>query len=479
MKPRRLIAAFLLAAAIEVREAVVVRAHRGSSNSTSAVRRFGPKHCVLIERSQSGSCTIRTDCHGQDTSSLEYAFDCWSANGDIFRHSYGRGGFGEHEQFDTEVQCAQCHPPDEPSQPVKAAKSVSVAKAALQTKAAQHPLTPLFSPSARAAGSIEATEHHKIRDEAPRVAGGLGDLATRVTKAQPEPAVSMYGPSQCVSTWRNSIGHCVLKTACQNVDISSYEFGLICTDGKGMKTRHIFGRGSFDASETFDTLAECSECLGLDDQRVAAFAAQKRHWRESAEASEVATLMEKVRSLTKGMTTMLSAVMTMRKKVQSEKKPTPAPPKDAAAATLAEWSGADASEVADSDVSTEPAVEASAPRLRTPAAAAKQVPSVAQVKRKHHHHHHHKRRRVVEQEDQDVAESGKGVEVVKQSKKEVQQKEEWPDAESDEDNAVTNGVGEPLGEDSDAEASELDVAEAGEASAGSLDDGSGSMEDAW
>lgn len=483
MKPCPLAAALLLAAAVGSVGAVVVKGShasalsRSSASSSAVARRFGPKHCVLIERSSTGSCTMRTDCHGQDTSSLEFAFDCWSSNGDIFRHSYGRGGFGEKEAFDTEVQCAQCHPPSEDiaKQPAKS----EVPKVLPQTKTSQHPLMSSLHPAARAAATIAATEDkasNETRSTVPRVVGGMGDLASR-KKADPAPAISRYGPKKCVSTWLNPQGHCIVQTACQEADISSYEFGLICRDSKGVKTRHVFGRGSFDVSETFDTLAECNECIGLDDERAVAFRAQKRHWQQSADASEVATLSEEVQTLTKGMTSMLGAVLKLRQKVEVEKMTTQAP---SVVATLAAWSGEGSLDASGgSDAGAQATVPATKPRLRAAAAATATVAQVQEVKRKHRH----RRRRVVEYEDDDDEDDGEEEKSrdVRLTKTEDAQKDDGEDAiaNSDDGEGPTNGIGEVLTEDADAEGSELTVAEDGVASAGSLDDGTSSLEPAW
>lgn len=480
MKPHRLVPALLLAAVGSV-GAVVVRgkqaadlSHSSASSSTVASG-FGPKHCVLIERSAGGSCVIRTDCSGQDTSKLEYAFDCWSASGDIFRHSYGLGGFADREEFDTEVKCAQCHAPSE--NVAKPPSKVSLAK----TQAAQHPLLPNLAPAARAAAAIKATEkkNNATATKVPRVAGGMGDLASRRDVATPGPEVSRYGPKNCVATWRNTLGHCMVQTTCQEVDISSYEFGLICIDSKGVKTRHVFGRGSFDASESFDTLADCDKCIGLDDQRAVAFRAQKRRWQQSEESNEVATLSAEVQTLTKGMTSMLSAVLKLRQNVEAKQKPTPSP---AAVATLAAWSGEEASD--SNAVSSAPeekaaTVSVAKPRLRTSAVA--QAQPVAQVQKKHHH----RKRRVVEYDDDDEEDGdGDDEQSAEQETKTSEDDREDDRGDSDEGKHVggwpsTNGIGETLGEDSDAEASELSVAEDGVESAGALDDGSSTIDAAW
>merc|ERR1719331_2737516 len=94
-----------------------------------------------------------------------------------------------------------------------------------------------------------------------------------------EPTVARFGPGSCVSTWRSSEGHCIMRTDCQNVDISQFDFGLICVDADGKRMKHSFGRDSFDASETFDTLAGCSQCLGSDDVRRKAELVEKKRWK--------------------------------------------------------------------------------------------------------------------------------------------------------------------------------------------------------
>merc|ERR1719375_714447 len=91
-----------------------------------------------------------------------------------------------------------------------------------------------LSPSARAAAALSKTEGFKngAQYTSPHVAGGLGNLAAR-SRSRTTVAVSRYGPQKCVSTWRSEEGHCIVQTACKDVDISAYEFGLICVDSKG------------------------------------------------------------------------------------------------------------------------------------------------------------------------------------------------------------------------------------------------------
>merc|ERR1719201_3146253 len=74
-----------------------------------------------------------------------------------------------------------------------------------------------------------------------------------------------YGPNDCVSTYKSKEGRCIMQTDCKKADIANYEFGLVCVDKTGSPVRHLFGKDSFDAEETFDTLIKCDQCLGLED----------------------------------------------------------------------------------------------------------------------------------------------------------------------------------------------------------------------
>merc|ERR1719161_3408878 len=56
-----------------------------------------------------------------------------------------------------------------------------------------------------------------------------------------------------------------MATDCWESDIKNYEFGLVCVDKVGSPVKHLFGKNSFDAVETFDTLIKCDQCLGLEN----------------------------------------------------------------------------------------------------------------------------------------------------------------------------------------------------------------------
>jgi hypothetical protein len=71
---------------------------------------YGPGDCIGLSRSSAGSCVIKTNCQGQDTSKTEFAFNC-AMEKMLTRHSYGIGGFEANEEFDTEVRCERCERP--------------------------------------------------------------------------------------------------------------------------------------------------------------------------------------------------------------------------------------------------------------------------------------------------------------------------------------------------------------------------------
>jgi len=80
-----------------------------------------------------------------------------------------------------------------------------------------------------------------------------------------------FGPKGCVSTWLNDQARCMIKTDCTEKDIDNYNFKFICVDEGGEHVRHVFGKGSFDQEETFDTLVTCTACTAdADDLMVSA-----------------------------------------------------------------------------------------------------------------------------------------------------------------------------------------------------------------
>merc|ERR1711871_1742844 len=78
--------------------------------------------------------------------------------------------------------------------------------------------------------------------------------------------IQKYGPNSCISIWKakSDTEHCIMKTSCEGQDISKYMFGLMCETKQEGLVRHLFGEGSFDPEEAFDTLIPCDKCLPLE-----------------------------------------------------------------------------------------------------------------------------------------------------------------------------------------------------------------------
>jgi len=74
-------------------------------------------------------------------------------------------------------------------------------------------------------------------------------------------SVVSIGPGSCVSLHRSGLGSCELTTNCGNEDTTNFEFAFNCQTKDGRVVRHSFGKGGFDAQETFDTEVECVKCL--------------------------------------------------------------------------------------------------------------------------------------------------------------------------------------------------------------------------
>lgn len=87
----------------------------------------------------------------------------------------------------------------------------------------------------------------------------------RATDPEKKAHIVNYGPENCVSTYRNHKGECVVRTKCQGVNTTGFIYGLLCVDKAGVPVRHVFGLNSFGPEEIFDTLIHCHKCLGEDN----------------------------------------------------------------------------------------------------------------------------------------------------------------------------------------------------------------------
>jgi len=239
-------------------------------NSNRAVA-FGPQNCVSLTRSDAGSCVLATDCGAADLSKTEFAFDCVGRDG-IVRHSFGNGGFDSNEEFDTEVKCDRCDKisaedvmatnVEKPAAEAAPVPPKPVQRATLKVEVPQAmPASVVFKAKSRQTVKTEAKAEKKAKvwpfsdKEWKQITGG----------SEKKDEAARYGPDGCVSTWKSPENHCIMQTKCKDVDISKYEFGLVCVDKVGSPVRHLFGKDSFDEEETFDTLIKCDQCLGLED----------------------------------------------------------------------------------------------------------------------------------------------------------------------------------------------------------------------
>jgi len=253
--------------------------------------RWGPQNCAELFRSEVGTCVIRTNCNGVDIDNFEFAFDCESS-GEIQRHSFGIGGFDDEDDFDTAVNCTECLPVG--ASPTKkfhhAHHEVSVEK--VSSAPAVH-MPPIHQEVPMVGAKLSSTRtshkvvpkshtHHEVVVVGVKLSSaGQAELKAKAsrkahaeTKAEassnnehiesPPKNVTKYGPGDCISTWRDSkTGTCIVQTSCAKENTDDHMFGLICKKGEGNSslTRHLFGRDTFAAEETFDTLITCDECL--------------------------------------------------------------------------------------------------------------------------------------------------------------------------------------------------------------------------
>lgn len=248
---------------------------------------WGPQKCAELLHSDAGTCVIRTQCEGVDLSKFEFAFDCVSS-GEIQRHSFGIGGFDDDDDFDTNVKCTTCLPPDADSEekttkPHHTHHEIGVENvipaSAVHKNHIHQEVAVSKIPSA---ASFHATvpksphTHHEVVVVGVKLASAGQDEEKEEAEKKEEgkkeehPAPpanpTKYGPGDCISTWRNDTsGTCIMQTSCSGQKTVDHMFGLICKTGKGNGTlvRHVFGRDSFEATETFDTLISCDECLSM------------------------------------------------------------------------------------------------------------------------------------------------------------------------------------------------------------------------
>eukprot|EP00931_Biecheleriopsis_adriatica_P009136 TRINITY_DN110233_c0_g1_i1.p1 TRINITY_DN110233_c0_g1~~TRINITY_DN110233_c0_g1_i1.p1 ORF type:complete len:234 (-),score=57.75 TRINITY_DN110233_c0_g1_i1:193-840(-) len=95
---------------------------------------------------------------------------------------------------------------------------------------------------------------------------------TWLFRSSDENSATRYGPGLCMKTWKNpSTGTCVVKTDCELASgFADYDMGFRCakTDEEEAEV-HLYGMGSFDRQETFDSKIPCEKCLHLEDKVLA------------------------------------------------------------------------------------------------------------------------------------------------------------------------------------------------------------------
>lgn len=243
---------------------------------------YGPSNCVSLDLSSEETCVIKTNCQGVDLEKFEFAFDCTTPEHEVQRHSFGFGGFDSQEVFDTSVKCSICEPPTDKHHVLVGTGSTS--KTMLSKDKEK-------SNSESKSSSKSGSESKKASD----------DSKAKKEKSESETKVVKYGPNECVSTYRNPAGHCIMQTNCAKENITDYEFGLICVDKTGEPVRHVFGKNSFDQEESFDTLIACDKCVGLDD------------------IADETSLVKQVETLTSEVEDMNTTLSTLRKSVKKLK----------------------------------------------------------------------------------------------------------------------------------------------------------------
>jgi len=261
----------------------------GATGSSGAVHHggvhYGPKGCVSLAQSARGTCVLTTQCADIDTTAFEFAFLCVDDKGTEVKHTFGEGGFLSEEEYDTEVKCTECVPPEgtevaaePPAEPAKPAEKQHSTKVLVAAEPAEE--------DSKAPPATLAASHALLTKFA---ASKQSDSPSGVPPAH----AAFYGPGGCVAAFRSAQGTCVMQTRCGGQNLTGYEFGVGCVDSEGDTTQHLFGKNSFDPEETFDTLVECQKCVGKD----ATESPSQLH----ALSSSVKTLQEEMKEVAQDM----------------------------------------------------------------------------------------------------------------------------------------------------------------------------------
>lgn len=270
----------------------------------SAVAHYGPNGCVRLGKSAASTCVLTTDCTSVDLSKFEFAFDCEDPRGGTWtRYSFGHGGFDAQEEYDTELVCRTCAEP--------------TTERGQRASRQETPSTPAHVPPQPAPADVSDGDAPIVQAIASKSHAANRRHATQLQSrgyGWADPSAN-YGPNRCVSTYKSPEGHCILQTQCSQEEISDYELGFICVSKEGIPVRQIFGKGSFEPVETFDTLIVCDQCLGLEDVPLKLLLKGRIHYL----ATYVNNLEESVANLTEKVDALLPSSPS------SAPSPSPAP----------------------------------------------------------------------------------------------------------------------------------------------------------
>lgn len=107
----------------------------------------------------------------------------------------------------------------------------------------------------------------------------------------------------CIATWRNrTTGTCVLQTECApHTDMTTYDFGFLCSRDDGNVTRHLYGNEFFELHATFVSDIQCARCRALEDKPMDSI-------------SSVTSLVSQVSELQKEMVNISTAIIKLKQR---------------------------------------------------------------------------------------------------------------------------------------------------------------------
>jgi len=122
-----------------------------------------------------------------------------------------------------------------------------------------------LDPEMQYAARTGIKHHHEDSAKAHSSSSSKWNFPWNKKKVEHKVVKVKYGPKDCIETYKNKNSECVIQTRCAAEDVSSYNFGMICVGEDGTPVNHVFGKGSFDPEEKFNTLIKCKKCMGLEN----------------------------------------------------------------------------------------------------------------------------------------------------------------------------------------------------------------------